>query len=158
MSYLPGMKVKKLSKCESGQAFEIILKPPVADSDDNSPLRALSLRKKKDISLDDINYKLTAAEERRKSRQRAVVIKAKTEEERVLIGQQKKAEECERFVQKVEVHLRNKWELYEENHLSKIRGKVGKLREMNSKPDALQEKAKREVAVMYHQLEWGLQL
>lgn len=60
------MEVKDLNKCKTGQAFEVILKPPSGDSAANSPLRAISPNKRRDVSLDDIKGKLLAAEERRK--------------------------------------------------------------------------------------------
>lgn len=57
------MEVKPINKRASGQAFEVILKPlsPVSDVAHNLPSPP-----KRDISLDDIERKLEAAEERRK--------------------------------------------------------------------------------------------
>lgn len=57
------MEVKPINKRASGQAFEVILKPvsPVSDVAHNLPLTP-----KRDISLEDIEKKLEAAEERRK--------------------------------------------------------------------------------------------
>lgn len=57
------MEVKPINKRASGQAFEVILKPqsPVSDVAHNLPSPP-----KRDISLDDIEKKLEAAEERRK--------------------------------------------------------------------------------------------
>lgn len=59
------MEVKPINKRASGQAFEVILKPlsPVSDVAHNLPSPG-----KKDISLEDIEKKLEAAEERRKVR------------------------------------------------------------------------------------------
>lgn len=53
--------VKELDKRASGQAFEVILAAPDAKSD-----FPLSPPKKKDVSLEEIQRKLDAAEERRK--------------------------------------------------------------------------------------------
>lgn len=57
------MEVKAINKRASGQAFEVILKPlsPVSDVAHNLPTPP-----KRDISLEDIEKKLEAAEDRRK--------------------------------------------------------------------------------------------
>lgn len=57
------MEVKTINKRASGQAFEVILKPPspVSDVAHNLPSPP-----KRDISLEDIEKKLEAAEDRRK--------------------------------------------------------------------------------------------
>lgn len=57
------MEVKTIKKRASGQAFEVILKPPspVSDAVHNFPSPP-----KRDISLEDIEKKLEAAEDRRK--------------------------------------------------------------------------------------------
>lgn len=55
--------VKELDKRASGQAFEVILSPSAPDPKGEFPL---STPKKKEVSLDEIQKKLDAAEERRK--------------------------------------------------------------------------------------------
>lgn len=55
--------VKELDKRASGQAFEVILSPSAPDGKGEFPL---STPKKKEVSLDEIQKKLDAAEERRK--------------------------------------------------------------------------------------------
>lgn len=57
------MEVKQINKRASGQAFELILKPPSPVSE--AP-RTLASPKKKELSLEEIQKKLEAAEERRK--------------------------------------------------------------------------------------------
>jgi len=57
------IQVKELDKRASGQAFEVILGAPVPDAKGEFPL---SPPKKKDLSLEEIQRKLDAAEERRK--------------------------------------------------------------------------------------------
>lgn len=57
------MEVKQINKRASGQAFELILKPPSPISE--AP-RTLASPKKKDLSLEEIQKKLEAAEGRRK--------------------------------------------------------------------------------------------
>lgn len=57
------IQVKELEKRASGQAFELILSPPSKEAVPEFPL---SPPKKKDLSLEEIQKKLEAAEERRK--------------------------------------------------------------------------------------------
>ena len=57
------IQVKELDKQASGQAFEVILAAPAPDAKSEFPL---SPPKKKDVSLEEIQRKLEAAEERRK--------------------------------------------------------------------------------------------
>lgn len=58
------MEVKPINKRASGQAFEVILKPPTPVSDKAHSIA--SPPKKREISLEDIQKKLEAAEDRRK--------------------------------------------------------------------------------------------
>lgn len=58
------MKVKPINKRASGQAFEVILKPPSPTSEGGYSIT--SPPKKRDVSLEDIQKKLEAAEDRRK--------------------------------------------------------------------------------------------
>ncbi|KAK7798828.1 hypothetical protein U0070_009192 [Myodes glareolus] len=55
--------VKELEKCASDQTSELILNP---QSKESMPDFLLSLPKKKDLSLEEIQKKLEAAEERHK--------------------------------------------------------------------------------------------
>lgn len=57
------MEVKPINKRASGQAFEVIIKPqsPVSDAAHN-----ITTPPKRDISLEDIEKKLEAAEDRRR--------------------------------------------------------------------------------------------
>ncbi|XP_062846823.1 stathmin-2b [Trichomycterus rosablanca] len=76
MAEFEDMKVKPINKRASGQAFEVILKPPSPTSDGGYSIT--SPPKKRDISLEDIQKKLEAAEDRRKS-QEAQVLRALAE-------------------------------------------------------------------------------
>lgn len=58
------MEVKPINKRASGQAFEVILKPLSPTADGNYSIT--SPPKKRDLSLEDIQKKLEAAEDRRK--------------------------------------------------------------------------------------------
>lgn len=64
------MEVIELNKRTSGQSFEVILKPP---SFDGIPEFNASLPRRRDPSLEEIQKKLEAAEERRKVRIGAAV-------------------------------------------------------------------------------------
>lgn len=59
------MDIKPINKRASGQAFEVILKPtsPVTDA-----AHCVTSPPKRDLSLDDIQKKLQAAEDRRRVR------------------------------------------------------------------------------------------
>jgi len=59
------IQIKELDKRASGQAFEVILGSPASDAKGEFPLAS---PKKKDLSLEEIQRKLEAAEERRKVR------------------------------------------------------------------------------------------
>lgn len=60
------MEVKQLDKRASGQSFEVILKSP-SDLSPESPVLS-SPPKRKDASLEELQKRLEAAEERRKVR------------------------------------------------------------------------------------------
>lgn len=63
------MDIKPINKRASGQAFEVILKPssPVSDA-----AHCVTSPPKRDLSLEDIQKKLEAAEDRRRVRMRPV--------------------------------------------------------------------------------------
>lgn len=60
------MEVKQLDKRASGQSFEVILKSP-SDLSPESPMLS-SPPKRKDTSLEELQKRMEAAEERRKVR------------------------------------------------------------------------------------------
>ncbi|XP_010871689.1 stathmin-2b isoform X1 [Esox lucius] len=107
-----GMEVKPINKRASGQAFEVILKPPSPVSD---AAHCVTSPPKKDVSLEDIQKKLEAAEDRRRT-QEALVLRAlceKREHEReVLI---KAMEENNNFSKMAEEKLTMKMEQFKEN-------------------------------------------
>uniref|UniRef100_A0A3P8ZA87 Stathmin n=1 Tax=Esox lucius TaxID=8010 RepID=A0A3P8ZA87_ESOLU len=57
------MEVKPINKRASGQAFEMILKPPSPGSD---VAHSITSPPKREVSLEDIQKKLEAAEDRRR--------------------------------------------------------------------------------------------
>nr|BAH12622.1 unnamed protein product [Homo sapiens] len=109
------MEVKQINKRASGQAFELILKPP-------SP-------KKKDLSLEEIQKKLEAAEERRKSQEAQVLkqLAEKREHEREVL--QKALEENNNFSKMAEEKLILKMEQIKENREANLAAIIERLQE-----------------------------
>ncbi|KAM8870493.1 stathmin-2a [Spinachia spinachia] len=120
------MEVKAINKRASGQAFEVILKPvsPVSDVAHNLPTPP-----KRDISLEDIEKKLEAAEDRRKY-QEAQVLRALAEkrdhEREVLI---KAMEENSNFSKMAEEKLQMKMEQIKENREAHLAAMLERLQE-----------------------------
>ncbi|XP_035245361.1 stathmin-3-like isoform X2 [Anguilla rostrata] len=107
------MEVKPINKRASGQSFEVILKAP-ADLSPDRPQPLASPPKKKDMSLDELQKRLEAAEERRKS-QEALVLKhlaEKREHEREVLL--KALEENNNFSKMAEEKLNYKMEANKE--------------------------------------------
>uniref|UniRef100_A0A668AIF7 Stathmin n=1 Tax=Myripristis murdjan TaxID=586833 RepID=A0A668AIF7_9TELE len=120
------MEVKSINKRASGQAFEVILKPlsPVSDA-----AHSLPSPPKRDISLDDIQKKLEAAEERRRS-QEAQVLRAlaeKREHERDVL--MKAMEENSNFSKMAEEKLQLKMDQIKENRDAHLAAMIERLHE-----------------------------
>ncbi|TTF41807.1 Stathmin-2 [Bagarius yarrelli] len=121
------MEVKPINKRASGQAFEVILKPPSPVSDATHSIG--SFAKKRDVSLDDIQKKLEAAENRRKS-QEAQVLRAlaeKREHERDVLF--KAMEENNNFSRMAEEKLIYKMEQNSENRRAHLAAMLERLHE-----------------------------
>ncbi|XP_052002392.1 stathmin-2-like [Xyrauchen texanus] len=121
------MEVKPINKRASGQAFEVILKPPSPVSDVTHSIT--SPPKKRDVSLEDIQKKLEAAEDRRRS-QEAQVLKALAEkrdhERDVLL---KAMEENSNFSKMAEEKLIQKMEQIKENREAHLASMMERLHE-----------------------------
>uniref|UniRef100_A0A8C9NZI1 Stathmin n=1 Tax=Spermophilus dauricus TaxID=99837 RepID=A0A8C9NZI1_SPEDA len=120
------IQVKELEKCASGQAFELILSPRSKESVPDFPL---SPPKKKDLSLEEIQKKLEAAEERLKSHEAEVLkqLAEKREHEKEVI--QKAIEENNHFSKMAEEKLTHKMEANKENREAQMAAKLERLRE-----------------------------
>ncbi|XP_063040833.1 stathmin-2b [Engraulis encrasicolus] len=121
------MEVKPINKRASGQAFEVILKSPSPTSDGNYSITTPP--KKRDLSLEDIQKKLEAAEDRRRS-QEAQVLKAlaeKREHERDVLL--KAMEENSAFSRMAEEKLAVKMEQIKENREAYIAAMMERLQE-----------------------------
>ncbi|NWU37340.1 STMN4 protein, partial [Hylia prasina] len=107
------MEVIELNKRTSGQSFEVILKPP---SFDGIPEFNASLPRRRDPSLEEIQKKLEAAEERRKR-----------EHERQVI--QKAIEENNNFIKTAKEKLAQKMESNKENREAHLAAMLERLQE-----------------------------
>ncbi|XP_055359318.1 stathmin-2a isoform X1 [Betta splendens] len=120
------MEVKPINKRASGQAFEVILKPlsPVSNVAHNLPSPP-----KRDISLDDIERKLEAAEERRRMQETQVLIALaeKREHERFVLL--KAMEENSNFSRMAEEKLQLKMEQNKENREAHLAAMMERLQE-----------------------------
>lgn len=122
------MEVKPINKRASGQSYEVILKAP-ADLSPDRPQPLSSPPKKKDMSLDDLQKRLEAAEERRKSQEAQVLkqLAEKREHEREVLH--KALEENNNFSRMAEEKLNYKMEVNKENREAYLNALKQRLRE-----------------------------
>ncbi|KAG2468286.1 STMN4 protein, partial [Polypterus senegalus] len=120
------VEVIELNKRASGQAFEVILKPP---SFDGIPEFNSSLPNKRDPSLEEIQKKLEAAEERRKCQEADLLkhLAEKREHEREVI--QKAIEENNNFIKMAKEKLQQKMEANKENREALLAAMLERLQE-----------------------------
>uniref|UniRef100_A0AAA9T1B0 Stathmin n=1 Tax=Bos taurus TaxID=9913 RepID=A0AAA9T1B0_BOVIN len=119
------MEVKQLDKRASGQSFEVILKSP-SDLSPESPMLS-SPPKRKDTSLEELQKRLEAAEERRKTQEAQVLkqLAERREHEREVLH--KALEENNNFSRLAEEKLNYKMELSKEireAHLAALRERL----------------------------------
>uniref|UniRef100_A0AAY5KIS3 Stathmin n=1 Tax=Esox lucius TaxID=8010 RepID=A0AAY5KIS3_ESOLU len=133
------IQVKEIDKRASGQAFEVILAAPTPDAKGEFPL---SPPKKKDLSLEEIQRKLEAAEERRKSHEAEVLkhLAEKREHEKEVL--RKAMEDNNNFSKIAEEKLNQKMEANKENKEAlqaamseKFKEKDKKLEEVRAKKE-----------------------
>lgn len=124
------IQVKELDKRASGQAFEVILSPSAPDAKGEFPL---STPKKKEVSLDEIQKKLDAAEERRKNHEAEVLkhLAEKREHEKEVL--QKAMEENNNFSKMAEEKLNQKMEANKENRTARMAAMNEKFKEKDKK-------------------------
>uniref|UniRef100_A0A8P4KL92 Stathmin n=1 Tax=Dicentrarchus labrax TaxID=13489 RepID=A0A8P4KL92_DICLA len=119
------IQVKELDKRASGQAFEVILAAPAPDAKGDFPL---SPPKKKDVSLEEIQRKLDAAEERRK-----VKIFLNLNHEAEVLKHLKAMEENNNFSKMAEEKLNQKMEANKENRTALMAAMNEKFKEKDKK-------------------------
>uniref|UniRef100_A0A8C6ZCT2 Stathmin n=1 Tax=Nothoprocta perdicaria TaxID=30464 RepID=A0A8C6ZCT2_NOTPE len=118
--------VIELNKRTSGQSFEVILKPP---SFDGIPEFNASLPRRRDPSLEEIQKKLEAAEERRKYQEAELLkhLAEKREHEREVM--QKAIEENNNFIKMAKEKLAQKMESNKENREAHLAAMLERLQE-----------------------------
>uniref|UniRef100_A0A3B3SUE5 Stathmin n=1 Tax=Paramormyrops kingsleyae TaxID=1676925 RepID=A0A3B3SUE5_9TELE len=124
------IQVKELDKRASGQAFEVLLSPTSGDSKGEFPL---TNPKKKDVSLEEIQRKLDAAEERRKSHEAEVLKHLAEKREHEKEVQQKAQEESSNFSKMAEEKLNQKMEANKENRTARMAALNEKFKEKDKK-------------------------
>lgn len=124
------IQVKELDKRASGQAFEVILGAPAPDAKGEFPL---SPPKKKDVSLEEIQRKLDAAEERRKNHEAEVLKHLAEKREHEKEVQQKAQEENNNFSKMTEVKLNQKIEANKEKRTALEAARTEKMKEADKK-------------------------
>ncbi|GAA6087370.1 stathmin-3 [Tachysurus ichikawai] len=128
ISHFEDMEVKSLNKRTSGQAFEIILNSPT----DLSPDRPQSLylaTHKKEPSLENLQKKLDAAEDRRRSLEMQILkqLSQKREHERKVLN--KAHEVNNNYSRLAEEKLNHKMEVNNENRTAYLTALKQRLRE-----------------------------
>ncbi|XP_041822886.1 stathmin-2b isoform X2 [Melanotaenia boesemani] len=120
------MDIKPINKRASGQAFEVILKSPSPTSE---AAHCITSPPKRDISLEDIQKKLEAAEDRRRSQEEQIlrILAEKREHEREVLL--KAMEENSNFSRMAEEKLQLKMEQIEENRQAYIAAMMERLQE-----------------------------
>ncbi|XP_062266521.1 stathmin 1a [Platichthys flesus] len=124
------IKIKELDKRASGQAFEVILADAVPDAKCEFPLPP---PKKKDLSLEEIQRKLDAAEERRKNHEAEVLkqLAEKREHEKEVL--KKAQEENNNYSKMAEEKLNQKMEANKENRTAIMAAMNEKFKEKDKK-------------------------
>ncbi|XP_061911026.1 stathmin 1a [Entelurus aequoreus] len=124
------IQVKELDKRASGQAFEVILGAPAPDAKGDFPLAA---PKKKDVSLEEIQRKLDAADERRKNHEAEVLKHLAEKREHEKEVQQKAMEENNNFSKMAEEKLQQKMEANKGNRTAIMAAMNEKFKEKDKK-------------------------
>ncbi|KAL3044180.1 stathmin-like [Trematomus bernacchii] len=126
--------VKELDKRASGQAFEVIL--AASDAKGEFPLCP---PKKKEMSLEEIQRKLDAAEERRKNHEAEVLkhLAEKREHEKEVL--QKAMEENNNFSKIAEEKLNQKMEANKENRTALLAAMNDKFKEKDKKVEEVRK-------------------
>uniref|UniRef100_A0A1A8H0K0 Stathmin n=1 Tax=Nothobranchius korthausae TaxID=1143690 RepID=A0A1A8H0K0_9TELE len=126
MGEFEDMDIKPIDKRASGQAFEVILKPPSPVSE---VAHSITSPPKRDISLEDIQKKLEAAEDRRRFQEAQIlrILAEKREHEREVLL--KAMEENSNFSRMAEEKLQLKMEQIEENRQAFLAAMMERLQE-----------------------------
>ncbi|KAI5109087.1 stathmin-3, partial [Silurus meridionalis] len=128
ISHFEDMEVKSLNKRTSGQSFEIILNSPT-DLSPDKPQSLYLTSHRKEPSLENLQKKLDAAEERRKSLEKQVLkqLSEKREHEREVLN--KAHEVNNNYSRMAEEKLNHKMEVSSENRTAHLSALKQRLRE-----------------------------
>ncbi|KAL0967173.1 hypothetical protein UPYG_G00248710 [Umbra pygmaea] len=131
------VEVIELNKRASGQAFEVILKPP---SFDGIPELNASMPQRRELSMEEIQKKLEAAEERRKCQEAELLkhLAEKREHEREVI--QKALEENNNFIKNAKEKLEQKMEANKENREALLAAMLERLQEKDKHAEEVRKK------------------
>uniref|UniRef100_A0A8C7GMJ8 Stathmin n=1 Tax=Oncorhynchus kisutch TaxID=8019 RepID=A0A8C7GMJ8_ONCKI len=134
------VEVIELNKRASGQAFEVILKPP---SFDGVPEFNVTMPQRRELSMEEIQNKLEAAEERRKCQEAELLkhLAEKREHEREVI--QKAFEDNNNFIKNVKEKLEHKMEANKKNREALLAAMLERLQEKEE--HALEVRKKKEL-------------
>nr|4F61_I Chain I, Stathmin-like domain R4 [synthetic construct] len=132
------MEVIELNKATSGQSWEVILKPP---SFDGVPEFNASLPRRRDPSLEEIQKKLEAAEERRKYQEAELLkhLAEKREHEREVI--QRAIEENNNWIKMAKEKLAQKMESNKENREAHFAAMLERLQEKDKHAEEVRQRA-----------------
>ncbi|KAJ8008765.1 hypothetical protein DPEC_G00081810 [Dallia pectoralis] len=131
------VEVIELNKRASGQAFEVILKPP---SFDGVPELNAAMPQRRELSMEEIQKKLEAAEDRRKCQEAELLkhLAEKREHEREVI--QKALEENNNFIKNVKEKLEQKMEVNKENREALLAAMLERLQEKDKHAEEVRKK------------------
>ncbi|CAB1339802.1 unnamed protein product [Coregonus sp. 'balchen'] len=132
------VEVIELNKRASGQAFEVILKPP---SFDGVPELNATMPQRRELSMEEIQKKLEAAEERRKEAELLKHLAEKREHGREVI--QKAFEDNNNFIKNAKEKLEQKMEANKENREALLAAMLERLQEKDK--HALEVRKKKEL-------------
>uniref|UniRef100_A0A674AVZ2 Stathmin-4 n=1 Tax=Salmo trutta TaxID=8032 RepID=A0A674AVZ2_SALTR len=137
------VEVIELNKRSSGQAFEVILKPP---SFDGVPELNATMPQRRELSMEEIQKKLEAAEERRKCQEAELLkhLAEKREHEREVI--QKALEENNNFIKNAKEKLEQKMEANKENREALLAAMLERLQEKIELPKGAELQSTAEIA------------
>ncbi|XP_038627135.1 stathmin-4 isoform X1 [Tachyglossus aculeatus] len=133
---IPDMEVIELNKRASGESFEVILKPP---SSDGVPEFYASVPRRRDPSLEEIQKKLEAAEERRKGQEAELLkqLAGKREHEREVL--QKAIEDNNNFIRAAQQRLAHRMETNKENREAHLAAMLERLQEKDKRAEEVRK-------------------
>ncbi|XP_038673504.1 stathmin-4-like isoform X1 [Scyliorhinus canicula] len=134
--FISDMEVKELNKRASGLSFEVILRPP---SFEGIPEFHAAFPKKRDPSLEEIQKKLEAAEERRKYQEAELLKHLAEQREHEREVMQKAIEENNNFIKMAKEKLEQRNEIQKENRDAHLAAMLERLQEKDRRAEEVRE-------------------